>query len=156
MINEPIHEIVSRFNTFCSSESTLPIEEAYTIPQHGDWPFAFTRIDAVYIWTQGGYQVSRNPSDYSLFVAVYEDDVQAWETFFESVDLPTGRERRPSDAVDGSIQVVLEPRSKLEIASVEGYPVIPLDETLAYMHENYVQFQPAVSMLEEMYDDQLS
>ena len=25
------------------------IEQAYVIPQFGDWPFAFTRIDAVYV-----------------------------------------------------------------------------------------------------------
>ena len=33
------------------------IEEAYVFPQFGDWPFAFTRVDAVYVWTHGGYQV---------------------------------------------------------------------------------------------------
>ena len=39
------------------------IEEAYVLPQFGDWPFAFTRIDAVCVWTQGGYQVGRDPND---------------------------------------------------------------------------------------------
>ncbi|GAB7011390.1 hypothetical protein JCM31271_33330 [Halorubrum trueperi] len=29
------------------------IEEAYIIPQFGDWPFAFTRIDTIYVWIQG-------------------------------------------------------------------------------------------------------
>jgi DNA-binding transcriptional MocR family regulator len=29
------------------------IEETYVLPQLGDWPFAFARIDAVYVWTQG-------------------------------------------------------------------------------------------------------
>lgn len=33
------------------------IEEAYVLPQFGDWPFAFARIDAVYVWTQGGYRL---------------------------------------------------------------------------------------------------
>ncbi len=28
--------------------------------------FAFTRIDAVYVWTQESYQVGRNPDDYPL------------------------------------------------------------------------------------------
>ncbi len=30
------------------------IEEAYVIPQFGNWPFAFTRIDAVYVWNPRG------------------------------------------------------------------------------------------------------
>ena len=61
------------------------IEETYIIPQFGDRPYAFTRIDAVYVWTQGGYQVSRNPEDYPLFLAVHEQDVDAWETFFRVI-----------------------------------------------------------------------
>lgn len=156
MTDEPTREIVSEFDTSCFNECAIPIEKAYTIPQHGDWPFAFTRIDAVYVWTQGGYQVGRDPTDYPLFLAVNEEDMQAWKTFFESINLPTADERQPSDEVDGSLQVVLEPRAELEIASVEGYPVIPLDETLAYMHENYAQFQPAIKMIEGMYEDKLS
>jgi len=43
-----------------ASVSSPSIEEAYVIPQFSDWPFAFTRIDAVYVWTQGGYQVGRS------------------------------------------------------------------------------------------------
>ena len=64
------------------------IKETYVIPQFGDWPFAFTRIDAVYIWTQGGYQVSRDPDDYPLFIAVREQD--------------------------GPLQIVLDPHPALE------------------------------------------
>jgi len=37
---------------------------------------------------RGGYQVGREPDDYPLFLAVREQDVDAWETFFESFDLP--------------------------------------------------------------------
>jgi DNA-binding Lrp family transcriptional regulator len=61
------------------------IEEAYVLPQFGDWPFAFTRIDAVYVWTQGGYQVGREPDDYPLFLAVREKDVDAWQRFFRTI-----------------------------------------------------------------------
>jgi hypothetical protein len=39
------------------------IGEAYILPHFGDWPFAFTHIDAVYVWTQGGYQIARDPDD---------------------------------------------------------------------------------------------
>ena len=107
-----------------ASVSPPSIEEAYVIPQFGDWPFAFTRIDAVYVWTQGGYQVGRDPDDYPLFLAVHEQDVDAWETFFESFDLPTAFERQPRNELDGSLQIVLEPRPSLDVNHVEGYPVI--------------------------------
>ena len=32
-----------------ASVSPPSIEESYVIPQFGDWAFAFTRIDAVYV-----------------------------------------------------------------------------------------------------------
>lgn len=129
------------------------IDEAYVIPQFGDWPFAFTRIDAVYVWTQGGYQVGRDPDDYPLFLAVREQDIEAWEAFFESFGLPTAFERQPGEEFAGPLQIVLDPQPTLEIEDVEGYPVIPREETIAYMREHYAQFQSALAMLDRMYDD---
>ena len=129
------------------------IAEAYVLPQFGDWPFAFTRIDAVYVWTRGGYQVGRDPGDYPLFLAVREQDIDAWRRFFASFGLPAGVERQPRDAVDSPVQFVLEPRSTLEIEDVDGYPVIPRSVTIEYMREHYAHFQSALSMLDRMDED---
>jgi DNA-binding Lrp family transcriptional regulator len=129
------------------------IEEAYVLPQFGDCPFAFARIDAVYVWTQGGYQVGRDSDDYPLFLAVREQDVEAWQDFFHEFGLPTAFERQPRDALDGPLQIVLDPRPTLEVDHVDGYPVVPRDETVAYMREHSAQFQSALSMLDRMYDD---
>ena len=129
------------------------IEEAYVLPQFGDWPFAFARIDGVYVWTQGGYQVGRDPDDYPLFLAVREQDVEAWQDFFERFGLPTAFERQPREGLDGPLQIVLDPRLTLEVDHVDGYPVVPREETVAYMREHYGQFQSALSMLDRMYDD---
>jgi hypothetical protein len=110
-----------------ASTSVRPssIEEAYVLQQFGDWPFAFTRIDAVYVWIQGGYQVGRDPNDYPLFLAVREQDIDAWEALFESFDLPTAFDRQPRDELAGPLQIVLELRPSLDIEHIEGYPVIP-------------------------------
>lgn len=129
------------------------IEEAYVLPQFGDWPVAFARIDAVYVWTQGGYQVARDPDDYPLFLAVREQDVGAWRTFFEDFGLPVAFERQPVADIEGAIQIVLDPRPELHVERVEGYPVVPREETINYMREHYAQFQSALSMLDRMYDD---
>jgi hypothetical protein len=129
------------------------IEEAYVLPQFAEWPFAFARIDAVYVWTRGGYQVGRDPDDYPLFLAVRDQDVDDWQTFFDRFGVPTAFERQPSDQLDGALQVVLDPRSSLELEDVEGYPVVSRAETIAYMQDNSVQFQSALAMLARMYDD---
>jgi len=39
------------------------------------------------VWTQDGYEVGCEPSDYPLFLAAREQDVDAWEAFFETIDL---------------------------------------------------------------------
>lgn len=135
------------------SDTTFPsIDEAYVLPQFGEWPFSFSRIDAVYVWTQGGYQVSRSPEDYPLFLAVREQDEVKWVEFFESVNIPTASERQPRSEIQGPIQFVLDPRTPLDIEYVKGYPVIPREKAIAYMQEHYVVFKPALAMLSRMYD----
>jgi len=124
VVDERVRDAARELVAASAGVSPPSIEETYAIPQFSDWPFAFTRIDAVYVWTQGGYQVGREPDDYPLFLAVREQDVDAWETFFESFDLPTAFERQPQDELDGPLQIVLEPRASLDIEHVEGYPVI--------------------------------
>ncbi|MFC6874959.1 helix-turn-helix domain-containing protein [Halobellus marinus] len=153
VVDERVREAARELVATSAGVSPPSIEEAYVIPQFSDRQYAFTRIDAVYVWTQGGYQVGRDPDDYPLFLAVNEQDVDTWETFFESFDLPTAFERQPRDELDGSLQVVLEPRSSLNVNHVEGYPVIPRAETIEYMRENYAQFQSGLAMLDRMYED---
>jgi DNA-binding Lrp family transcriptional regulator len=153
VVNDRVRGAAQELIAASASVSPPSIEEAYVIPQFSDWPFAFTRIDAVYVWTQGGYQVGRDPNDYPLFLAVREQDVDAWVSFFESFDLPTAFDRQPRDELTGPLQIVLDPQPSLDIEYVEGYPVIPRAETIEYMNENYTQFQSALAMLDRMYDD---
>ena len=148
-----IVETVRRLLAMSSRVSPPSIEEAYVLPQFADAAFAFTRIDAVYVWTHGGYQVARNPEDYPLFITVNDRDVEYWEAFFEEFTIPVARERQPPEAVDGALQIVLEPRVDIDADWVEGYPVIPREETIAYMRDHFVHFQSALAMLDRMYDD---
>ena len=151
--NDSVRDAARELVAASANVSSPTIDEAYVVPQFGDWPFAFTRIDAVYVWTQGGYQVGRDPNDYPLFVAVQEQDIDAWETFFDSFGLPVASERQPRDELTGPIQVVLEQRPSLDVEDVEGYPVIPREETIDYMRDHYAQFQSALAMLDRMYED---
>jgi hypothetical protein len=153
VVDERVRNAARELVAASTGVSQPSIEEAYILPQFGDWPFAFTRLDAVYVWTQGGYQVGRGPDDYPLFVAVREQDIDAWQAFFELFDIPTAAERQPRTDLNGPLQIVLEPRPSLAIEHVEGYPVIPRGETINYMRENYAQLQSALAMLDRMYDD---
>lgn len=129
------------------------VSETYVLPHFADMACAFTGIDAVYIWTRGGYQVARSPDDYPLFLAVHASEQPAWEEFFEQFSIPTTVERRPPDEIEGPVQIVLTPTEDLTVEFVDGRPVISLEETLAFAREHYATFQSALDMLDRMYDE---
>ena len=128
-----------------------PSVQGYVLPHFADRAFAFTRIDAVYVWTRGGYPVARSADDYVIFVAVEKPDY--WKNFFADFGMPANDERKSVDEIEGSVQFVVEERDKVETEWVEGQPVIPFDETVEYMRDNFAHFQPALEMLDEMYDE---
>jgi len=152
VVDERVRDAARELVAASAGVSPPSIEETYAIPQFSDWPFAFTRIDAVYVWTQGGYQVGREPDDYPLFLAVREQDVDAWETFFESFDLPPHSNDSPETSWTDRCRSS-RATHVTDIEHVEGYPVIPRAETIEYMRENYAQFQSALAMLDRMYED---
>jgi hypothetical protein len=129
------------------------IPEAYVLPQFAGLEFAYTSIDAVYIWTRGGYQVARDPDDYPLFIAIDGSDCDEWEQFFDRFEIPVAQERQPADEIDQAIQFVLKPRTTVEADTVDGRPVIPLQETVEFARDHYATFQSALDMLGRMYDE---
>ncbi|WP_254526035.1 helix-turn-helix domain-containing protein [Natrinema caseinilyticum] len=153
LVDQTIRDAGLEFLTAATDISPPSISEAYVLPQFAGMEYAFTAIDAVYVWTRGGYQVARDPEDYPLFIAVHESDLDAWMAFFDRFGIPTAEERQPADDLDGSIQVVLEPEAQIEAEMVEGRPVISLQETVAFANEHYAHFQSALDMLDRMYDE---
>ncbi|WEL18884.1 Transcriptional regulator, ArsR family [Halorhabdus sp. SVX81] len=153
VVDESVREAGLQLLAASAGVSPPSISEAYVLPQFAGMDFAFTGIDAVYVWTRGGYQVAREPDDYPLFIAVEEPDLEAWERFFERFNIPVSRERQPRDEINGPLQVVVEPRDAIDADSVDGRPVITLDETVAFAREHYATFQSALSMLDRMYDE---
>ena len=153
LLDQTIRDIGLEFLAAATATSPPSIPEAYVLPQFAGMDYAFTAIDAVYVWTRGGYQVAREPGDYPLFIAVHDSDLDAWTTFFDRFGIPTAQERQPADDLDGAIQIVLEPRAEIETEMVDGRPVILLQETVAFANKYYATFQSALDMLGRMYDD---
>jgi len=152
LVDQTIRDAGLEFLTAAAGISPPSISEAYVLPQFAEMEYAYTSIDAVYVWTRGGYQVARDPEDYPLFIAVHESDLDAWAEFFDRFGIPTAQERLPAADLDGAIQVVLEPRPQIEAEMVDGRPVISLQETVAFANEHYAHFQSALDMLDRMYD----
>ena len=120
LLDQTLRDVGIEFLTAAAATSPPSISEAYVLPQFAGMNYAFTAIDAVYVWTHGGYQVARDPEDYPLFIAVHESDLDAWTLFFDRFGVPTAEERQPADDLDGAIQVVLEPRPQIVAEMVDG------------------------------------
>jgi len=69
-VRDRYHELVAAI-----ARATPPtIDDAYIIPHFAGLPFAYTKIDSVYVWTHGGYQIARGHDDYPIFIQVSEHD----------------------------------------------------------------------------------
>jgi hypothetical protein len=153
VVDDTVREAGLTFLTAAAAVSPPTIAETYVLPQFADMEFAYIAIDAVYVWTRGGYQVARDEMDYPLFIAVHDADLEDWEKFFAQFGIPTAQQRQPADKIDGALQIVLEPRAQIDAEEVDGRPVIPLSETVAFAREHYATFELALDILDRMYDD---
>lgn len=139
-----------------AQQTPTSISEAYVLPHFADLKFTFTKIDAVYVWTRGGYQIARGGDAYPVFMRIDDTDVEQWQAFFERYDIPTVVGHRDDAVVAdtiGSVYYSLYPTpNPAEPEWVEGKPVISLAETVAYMQEYPWNFKPALEMIADEYD----
>lgn len=128
----------------------LDLDDAYLLPNFAGMDYRYSRTDAVFIWTKGGYQIGRNQRDYPLFIDVLEDDLEDWQQFFGEFSIDYTVEKRSPE--ERGIYFVLFPRETFESEWVENAPVTPLAETVEWMQRYEANFQPALEMVDEMYD----
>jgi DNA-binding Lrp family transcriptional regulator len=136
------------------SRDAISQEDAYIIPHFAGMEFAYTEIDAAYVWTHGGYQIARTHDDYPVFIQVHDRDVGRWNAFFQQFDIEaTINERPDADDIDGDIHYVVFPETDgIDIEWVNGNPVIPLEDTVDQMMENRPAYEPALEIIAREYD----
>jgi len=136
------------------SRDTISQEDAYVIPHFAGMEFAYTEIDAAYVWTQGGYQIARSHDDYPVFIEIHDRDIERWIAFFQRFGVDTTIDERPDASdINGNIHYVLFPESNaIDAEWVDGNPVIPLDDAVDQMMENRPAYEPALEIIADEYD----
>jgi DNA-binding Lrp family transcriptional regulator len=136
------------------SRGAISQEDAYVIPHFAGMEFAYTEIDAAYVWTHGGYQIARGHDDYPVFIEVHDRDIERWIAFFEQFGVDTTINERPDASdVDGNVHYVLFPQTDgIEAEWVDGNPVIPLDDAVDQMMANRPAYEPALEIIADEYD----
>jgi len=136
------------------SRETISQEDAYIIPHFAGMEFAYTEIDAAYVWTDGGYQIARSHDDYPVFIEIHERDIDRWIAFFEQCDIEaTIGERPEASTISSAVHYVLFPQSgDIEAEWVDGNPVIPLAEAVDQMKKTRPAYEPALEIIADEYD----
>lgn len=139
------------------SRDTISREDAYVIPHFAGMEFAYTEIDAAYVWTHGGYQIARSHEDYPVFIEVHDRDVERWIAFCQQFGVDTTINERPdASEINGNVHYVLFPKSNdLDTEWVDGNPVIPLDDAVNQMAENRPAYEPALEIIADEYDREI-
>jgi predicted nucleic acid-binding protein len=128
----------------------LAVSDAYLLPNFAGMEYRYSKTDAVYVWTKGGYQIARSRTDYPIFIDVYREDVEDWRRFFEGFGIEISIEERTQTE---GIHFVLHPQDEhLESEWVDSASVLPLRDTVEWAEKYRANFQPALEMLDEMYD----
>jgi DNA-binding Lrp family transcriptional regulator len=105
--------------------------------------YCFTGIDAVFIWTDGGYNISRYRDYYPIFIKVRKSDKKMYEFYIRKLGLKGKIFYRP---------VFLE---DFTVSLHKGMPVDSLKETIEFMKKYIYNFEPALEMIQEMYGKKL-
>lgn len=105
--------------------------------------YCFTETDAVFVWTDGGYNISRYHSYYPIFVKVNKSDRETFEYYIKKLGVGKRIFYKPLFLDDFDVEIHNE------------MPVDGLDETIAYMKRYVYNFQPALEMIQDMYKKDL-
>jgi DNA-binding Lrp family transcriptional regulator len=136
------------------SREAISQEDAYVITHFAGMEFAYTEIDAAYVWTHGGYQIARGHDDYPVFIEVHDRDVERWIAFFQQFGVETTINERPdADDVEGNVHYVLFPKTDgIDAEWVDGNPVIPLDDAVDQMMQNRPAYEPALEIISSEFE----
>jgi len=129
-------------------KNNLSLSDAYLLPNLRGLDYAFTNIDSVFIWTKGSYNIGRSKASYPIFIEVLEKDKNSWEKFFLRLNIKyTFRNERKK-----GIYFVVLLSERIEKEYCEDIPVLSLSKTVEWAKKYSFNFQPALEMLDDIYN----
>ena len=109
--------------------------------------YCFTKTDAVYVWTNGGYNVARYKDYYPIFIKIRRSDYQMFLFYCRKLGLKVNKKKG----------IFYSPEIAEDFNHIikNDYPVESLEETIKFMKEYIYNFQPALEMIKEKYKKKL-
>jgi len=141
-VNSPRKYLEVKFN----------IRDAYTLVRESEMNYAFTGPDAVFFWTKGGYNVDRFFAFYPIHLKVNKGELGEWKRFFKYKGMRFRVNGEPIRRTLFGAFYVLYPEDKFKVEEIEGFKVVPLEEVIEFCKRNIYSYEPALEMLDEMYN----
>ncbi len=110
--------------------------------------YCFTKTDAVFVWTKGGYNIGRYREYYPVFIKVNEEYRDLFEAYCKRLCLNIGKGK----GVFYEVTYLYEFR----IEYCDSIPVDGLEETIGFMKKYKYNFQPALEMIKEDYKKRIA
>ncbi|MBI2449398.1 hypothetical protein HYV49_03820 [Candidatus Pacearchaeota archaeon] len=105
--------------------------------------YAFIKTDAVFVWTQGGYNIARYRDFYPIFIKVIKKDKKIFENYCKKLNLSLNKKKKIF------FNVIYSEDFNFEYCN--DVPVNSLNDTIDFMKKNKYNFEPALEMIKEMY-----
>ena len=141
-VNSPEEFLIKRTN----------IAMSYDLLKEAGMRYALTGPDAVFFWTKGGYQVDRFFGFYPIHLKVEKKDLKRWKGFFSSRKQRFYVKGQPIRQTLFGLFYVAYPEVDFKAEKVNGFCVTPLKETVEFCQRNIYSYEPALEMLDGMYD----
>jgi len=110
--------------------------------------YCFTKTDAVYIWAEGRYNVARYKEYYPIFIKIKQSDYPTFLEYCKKLGLK----------IDGKKGIFYVPEILEDFKCVKkkDFCIEPLNETIDFMQKNIYNFEPALEIINEMYNKKLN
>lgn len=109
--------------------------------------YCFTKTDAVFVWTNGGYNIARYRDHYPIFIKLRREDKDVFRDYCRKLEFST-------NPVKG-IYYFVDLMGEFKVTYHKGVPVDGLDDTINFMRENIYNFESALEMIQKMYKKDL-
>jgi len=110
--------------------------------------YCFTKTDSVFIWTKGGYNIARYKEYYPIFIKVKKDDFKTFKEYCKKLNLKINAKK--------GIFYFIEVLDDFEVSYSDSIPVDSLNAAIGFMKKHIYNFQPALEMIQEMYNKNLN
>ncbi len=105
--------------------------------------YGFTKTDAVYIWTEGRYNIARYKEFYPIHIKIKKEDYAIFLEYCKRLKLGVNLKR--------GIFYIPEILEDFKSVKKGKFYVEPLEETIKFMEKNIYNFMPALEMIGKMY-----